>query len=518
MDTIEAVMNLMRLNCFMASIDLKNAYFSIPVAEEHRCFLRFVWLDKLYQFTVLPNGLSSAPRTFTKILKPLYAHLRQLGHITCGYIDDSFIMGNTYDTCSASIRATHDLFKSLGFCVNYDKSVLLPSRQIEHLGFVLNSANMTVSLTSSKKANLICKCRQVIDDPAPSIRAVAELIGIFVSSFTAVEFGRLHNRHLESEKVQALKRVAGNYDKTFYLSGDAKTEIQWWIDNVDSQIRHIEHGKFAYILTTDASNLGWGAVFEALPSEGAQQSTGGRWTLEEKLEHINGLELKAGLLGLQSFCSNLSNVHIKIFFDNTCAVAYLNHQGGMHSVYCDKLAHSIWAFCQQRNLWVTAAHLPGQLNTLADAKSRIFDDKTEWKLNAQVFQEIVNNFITPEIDLFASRMNHQFKPYVSWFPDPGAKFIDAFTLNWANNVFYAFPPFSIVAQVLRKIEFDGAKGILVVPNWATQIWLPLLRRLLLAPPMPLKWHQDLVELPFRQGPHPLGKKLNLMACYLSGAH
>ena len=359
MDTIEAVMNLVRLNCFMASIDLKNAYFSIPVAEEHRCFLRFVWLDKLYQFTVLPNGLSSAPRTFTKILKPLYAHLRQLGHITCGYIDDSFIMGNTYDTCSASIRATHDLFKSLGFCVNYDKSELLPSRQIEHLGFVLNSANMTVSLTSSKKANLICKCRQVIDDPAPSIRAVAELIGIFVSSFTAVEFGRLHYRHLESEKVQALKRVAGNYDKTFYLSGDAKTEIQWWIDNVDSQIRHIEHGKFAYILTTDASNFGWGAVFEALPSEGAQQSTGGRWTLEEKLEHINGLELKAGLLGLQSFCSNLSNVHIKIFFDNTCAVAYLNHQGGMHSVYCDKLAHSIWAFCQQRNLWVTAAHLPG---------------------------------------------------------------------------------------------------------------------------------------------------------------
>ena len=38
MDTIETVMNLMRLNCFMASIDLTNAYFSIPVAEEHRCF------------------------------------------------------------------------------------------------------------------------------------------------------------------------------------------------------------------------------------------------------------------------------------------------------------------------------------------------------------------------------------------------------------------------------------------------------------------------------------------------
>ena len=54
-----------------------------------------------------------------------------------------------------------------------------------------------------------------------------------------------------------------------------------------------------FILNTDASQQGWGAVFDTLPSEGAQQSAEGRWTLEEKLEHINGLELKANFLGLQ---------------------------------------------------------------------------------------------------------------------------------------------------------------------------------------------------------------------------
>ena len=147
------------------------------------------------------------------------------------------------------------------------------------------------------------------------------------------------------EKLQIpFKRVAGDYNKTFYLSLDAKTTIQWWIDNIDSQIRHIEHGKITFILTTNASNQGWGAVFDALPSEGAQQCTGGRWTLEEKLEHINGLELKAGFLGLQSFCSNLSNVHIKMYLDNTCSVAYLNHQGGMRSVYCISLNHMLHGF------------------------------------------------------------------------------------------------------------------------------------------------------------------------------
>ena len=119
MDTIEAVLNLMRPNCYMASIDLVNAYFSVPIAEDDRRFLRFVWLNELYQFPVMPNGLSSAPIIFTKILKPVYACLRQQGHIACGYYDDSFITANSYINCANSIECTHDLFKSLGFYINY---------------------------------------------------------------------------------------------------------------------------------------------------------------------------------------------------------------------------------------------------------------------------------------------------------------------------------------------------------------------------------------------------------------
>ena len=161
MDTIDTVINLMRRGCFMASIDLSNAYYSVPIAEEYRCFLRFVWQDELFQFKVLPNGLSSAPRSLKKNLKPVYAHLRQLGHIACGYIDDYFIMSDTYINCLNSIRVTHDLFTSLGFFVNFKKSNLIPSKQMEHLGFILNSTDMTVSLTSKKKISLLAKCRDM---------------------------------------------------------------------------------------------------------------------------------------------------------------------------------------------------------------------------------------------------------------------------------------------------------------------------------------------------------------------
>jgi hypothetical protein len=66
----------------MASVDLRDAYYSIPVATEDRKYLMFEWQGSYFQFTCLPNGLSCAPRLFTKILQPVYTHLRMLGH-TC---------------------------------------------------------------------------------------------------------------------------------------------------------------------------------------------------------------------------------------------------------------------------------------------------------------------------------------------------------------------------------------------------------------------------------------------------
>ena len=65
------------------------------------------------------------------------------------------------------------------------------------------------------------------------------------------------------------------------LSLDAKSEIQWWIDNVHTQCRNIDHGKFDYALTTDASKEGWGAVLSTGSYSGDSRSTGGRCTVEE---------------------------------------------------------------------------------------------------------------------------------------------------------------------------------------------------------------------------------------------
>ena len=106
METLKTVVNAMRKNCFFASVDLKDAYYSVPVAQIHRKYLRFKWFGNMYEFTCLPNGLASAPRVFTKLLKPVFASLRQKGFTNVAYIDDSCLLGESYNQCRQNVKET----------------------------------------------------------------------------------------------------------------------------------------------------------------------------------------------------------------------------------------------------------------------------------------------------------------------------------------------------------------------------------------------------------------------------
>ena len=95
---------------------------------------------------------------------------------------------------------------------------------------------------------------------------------------------------------------------------------------------------------TDTSTLGWGATL-------GRTTTGGRWSPEEKEYHINYLELKAILLGLQSLCSASTECHIKVLTDNTTAVAYIHNMGGSHSIACNDMAREIWLWCKEKGIF-----------------------------------------------------------------------------------------------------------------------------------------------------------------------
>ena len=107
-------------------------------------------------------------------------------------------------------------------------------------------------------------------------------------------------------------------------------------------------------------------------------------------------------------------------------------------------------WCIDRELTLSNSHLPGKLNTEADRASHEFhNSNTEWSLDQTAFNELKSKLGEPDVDMFASRLNHKTPHYIAWRPDPGAVAIDAFTIDWSHyNLIYCFPSFSLNAVLV----------------------------------------------------------------------
>ena len=161
------------------------------------------------------------------------------------------------------------------------------------------------------------------------------------------------------------------------------------------------------------------------------------------------MELLPIELALKAFLKDSNKKHVKIYSDNTTAVTYINEQGGIKSLSCNEIAKKIWDFCIHNNTHISAAHIHGKHNILADLASRKFQDSAEWMLEPKIFYYVIRQFGRPETDMFASRLTKQIPVYVSWPPDSELSFIDAFTLNWNYIFIYPFPSFSIICRILQ---------------------------------------------------------------------
>ena len=372
---------------------------------------------------------------------------------------------------------------------------------------------MKVYLKEEKKSKIKSHLLFALHNPDNLlIEYVAKIIGYLVSSLPAVQFGALYYKSIEKDKIMALKASKGNFKGKMSLSTKAKHELKWWIENIDHSFNLIRKPAIELTMYSDASLHGWGGALDNV-------STGGQWSAEEFVENINYLELRAAFLVIKTFHKEVANKHVKIMIDNTSAVSIINNMGTCKSEICNDIAVEIWQFCIANNISITAAHIPGIDNVVADKESRNFHiQNTEWKLDPSVLHEALRKIkFEPDIDLFASRLNHQFETYCSYRPDPGAVFVDAFSVSWSDLSFYCFPPFSCILKALQKIRQDRATGVIVVPRWPTQTWYSILMTMLVRPPVILKPSPKLLTLPtFPLEKHPLYKKTVFLVCLLSG--
>ena len=468
MEGIHTLRDIVKPGDWLGKVDLKDAYFTIPIHTPHRKYLRFNFQGKSYQFNCLPFGLCSAPWVFTKTLKPAIALLREMGVRIIVYIDDMLVLAESRDMAREALEALSHLLECLGFIINWGKSVLEPDNTIEFLGLTINTKSMILSLPAGKLKKIRAEARKMGKQAAVSARELSRLLGKMNAAASVIPIAPLFCRNLQMNLTEALNASDQSYETQVRLSPESREELQWW----NTQMRKwngktLLRREIDLVIDSDASLTGWGAACR-------DQRTGGPWSAQEKGLHINCLELLAATLAVQTFTKGQTGLSVLLRIDNTTAIAYINNLGGTVSRELLNLAKDLWMWCLERNIQITAQHLPGVQNHIADAESRTMVDRSDWKLNPEIFREIDRTLGPLEVDLFASRLTAQCQAYFSWRPDPYATATDAFLQDWAQLRGYANPPWCLVGRVLAQVQTQEARVILVAPVWKSQPWYPLL--------------------------------------------
>ena len=134
MDTMSKVINLVKKGDWAISIDLRDAYFHIPIFPAHRMYLRFCVQGRAYQYRALAFGPKTSPRVFTKVVSVVAAHLRMQSIRLAVYLDDWLALNAIRRLLLQDRQKILNLLSQLGFLVNAEKSQLVPTQDITYIG------------------------------------------------------------------------------------------------------------------------------------------------------------------------------------------------------------------------------------------------------------------------------------------------------------------------------------------------------------------------------------------------
>ncbi|XP_067357562.1 uncharacterized protein [Channa argus] len=361
--TTASVLRSVRPGDWLSSVDLKDAYFHIPVAMQHRKFLRFSFLGVRYQYNCLPFGYSLAPRTFSKCLETALAPLRAAGMRVLFYLDDLLLLAPSREQALLQMVDLVTHLSSLGFTINWRKSSPFPAQSIIFLGVELDVPIMRARLSQERRETLLAMLHRLTPRRVVTVHSVMRLLGMMAAALSVVPLGLLHMRRLQRWFSRLQLDPVRHRRRLVMIPPSVGPDLAYWrgprvmLDGVPLG-RPSSHVS----VFTDASLLGWGGTC-------LSQSVGAPWPEGMSL-HINALELLSVWNVLQHFAPVLLDCHVLVHTDNTTTASYINRQGGVRSSRLLSIARRLllWAHSHLRS--IRAVYIPGVLNTAADTMSR----------------------------------------------------------------------------------------------------------------------------------------------------
>ena len=482
METLASVRDWIKPGSFCTSLDLADAFLHIPIHTSSRKYLRFKWLNQILEWQVLVFGLTCSPRVITKVLKPVIGFLRLTWNILISiYIDDILVQHTSYATCLLHTQIVIIVFMALGWSFKYPKCDLVPKQKFCHLGFLFDTKKMTISCPPEKVSRLQILCSKLISKRKCSVLQLEKLIGTIESLRPCVRFAALYYRSLQSQLLSAKRSIRVPH-KIVYLSQKSLTELQWWVSPKGFAVNHtspIREPQADLEIWSDAN----------LERGGSHSSRGDftqrKWSQAELATepHINLLELRAAR---ESLVLASPGDHVRLHMDNKVALYYLQKQGGTRSSRLCQEACQLWKESIQRKIFLLTPHwLATSDNISADFLSRNDLNQWEFQLSRDVYSMIMEHYqLSPTLDAFASQNTRQLLRYMTWDYDPKAVARDALIHIW-DPVTYLFPPVPLVSKCLQKIQEEKLTVVMVLPNWPTALWWPLVQEMMVDPLLPL---------------------------------
>ena len=198
METVALVLLSVREGDFLASVDLKDAYFQIPIHGSSRKLLRFMSEGTVYQFKALCFGLSTAPQVFTRVFAAVSAWAHSRGIRLLRYLDDWLVLSSSSEKkAKESIRELLSLCRTLGIVINEKKLDLVPSQPEKYLGMTIDTGAGKVFPSLARVEKFLAVAERFCSMQSPPAQLWQVILGHLASLERLVPHGRLRMRSLQ---------------------------------------------------------------------------------------------------------------------------------------------------------------------------------------------------------------------------------------------------------------------------------------------------------------------------------
>ena len=143
---------------------------------------RFCLQNQTYRFKCLPFGLSTAPRTFTRVVKVIAEHFRKQGMFIFADLDDWLLTApSSPEILKSHLSRVLETVQNLGFIVNFKKSSLVPSQRLQFLGAILDFRRGMVFPSEERVSDTVDTASCLLQIESPPAGLWMRMLGLIAS-------------------------------------------------------------------------------------------------------------------------------------------------------------------------------------------------------------------------------------------------------------------------------------------------------------------------------------------------